>query len=126
MAKRATPSTSASKSSLLLLRLPLRSLTESYFSAFESYGAYVKGAVTDEEHEDVIRHACPSAGACGWVLLDFLLHCADYCRRGMFTANTMSTVRSKPRRQSPSRKRENDVLTKDALGLGGTGNDPAV
>lgn len=33
--------------------------------AFESYGAYIKGTIGDEEREDVIRHACPGAGACG-------------------------------------------------------------
>jgi len=44
--------------------------------AFESYGAYAVGAITDEERFDVVRHACPGAGACG----------------GMYTANTMSSA----------------------------------
>ncbi|KAH8928590.1 dihydroxy-acid and 6-phosphogluconate dehydratase [Atractiella rhizophila] len=43
--------------------------------AFEIYGAYLAGKVTEEERLDVIRHACPGPGGCG----------------GMFTANTMST-----------------------------------
>ncbi|KAJ7079092.1 dihydroxy-acid/6-phosphogluconate dehydratase [Mycena belliarum] len=43
---------------------------------FESYGAYTIGKVTEEEHFDVVRHACPGAGACG----------------GMYTANTMSSA----------------------------------
>ncbi|KAJ4483182.1 dihydroxy-acid/6-phosphogluconate dehydratase [Lentinula aciculospora] len=43
--------------------------------AFESYGAYRVGKISDEEHYDVVRHACPGAGACG----------------GMYTANTMSS-----------------------------------
>ncbi|KAF8197843.1 dihydroxy-acid/6-phosphogluconate dehydratase [Pholiota molesta] len=44
--------------------------------AFESYGAYAVGKISDEERFDVVRHACPGAGACG----------------GMFTANTMSSA----------------------------------
>ncbi|KAJ7772625.1 dihydroxy-acid/6-phosphogluconate dehydratase [Mycena maculata] len=43
---------------------------------FESYGAYATGKITDEERFDVVRHACPGAGACG----------------GMYTANTMSSA----------------------------------
>ncbi|GAW04323.1 dihydroxy-acid dehydratase [Lentinula edodes] len=42
--------------------------------AFEAYGAYRVGKISDEERYDVVRHACPGAGACG----------------GMYTANTMS------------------------------------
>ncbi|KZT10667.1 dihydroxy-acid dehydratase [Laetiporus sulphureus 93-53] len=44
--------------------------------AFESYGAYVVGKISDEERFDVVRHSCPGPGACG----------------GMFTANTMSSA----------------------------------
>ncbi|KAH6914356.1 dihydroxy-acid dehydratase [Coprinopsis sp. MPI-PUGE-AT-0042] len=44
--------------------------------AFESYGAFTVGKITDEERFDVVRHACPGAGACG----------------GMYTANTMSSA----------------------------------
>ncbi|KAF9452730.1 dihydroxy-acid dehydratase [Macrolepiota fuliginosa MF-IS2] len=44
--------------------------------AFESYGAFAIGKVSDEERFDVVRHACPGAGACG----------------GMYTANTMSSA----------------------------------
>ncbi|OJA21063.1 hypothetical protein AZE42_06814 [Rhizopogon vesiculosus] len=33
--------------------------------AFESYGAYAVGSITDEERFDVVRHSCPGAGACG-------------------------------------------------------------
>ncbi|KAF9469876.1 dihydroxy-acid/6-phosphogluconate dehydratase [Collybia nuda] len=44
--------------------------------AFESYGAYAVGKISDEERFDVVRHACPGAGACG----------------GMYTANTMSAA----------------------------------
>ncbi|GAA5868572.1 hypothetical protein JCM1840_005493 [Sporobolomyces johnsonii] len=43
--------------------------------AFESYGAFVKGRISNQEREDVVRHACPGVGACG----------------GLFTANTMSS-----------------------------------
>ncbi|OAX33289.1 dihydroxy-acid and 6-phosphogluconate dehydratase [Rhizopogon vinicolor AM-OR11-026] len=44
--------------------------------AYESYGAYAVGTITDEERFDVVRHSCPGAGACG----------------GMYTANTMSSA----------------------------------
>ncbi|THH19601.1 hypothetical protein EUX98_g8740 [Antrodiella citrinella] len=44
--------------------------------AFESYGAFTVGTITEEERFDVVRHSCPGAGACG----------------GMFTANTMSSA----------------------------------
>jgi len=44
-------------------------------STFEAYGKYVAGTISDEDRCDVIRHACPGAGACG----------------GMYTANTMAT-----------------------------------
>jgi dihydroxy-acid dehydratase len=44
--------------------------------AFESYGAFSVGKIDDKQRFDVVRHACPSAGACG----------------GMYTANTMSSA----------------------------------
>ncbi|KAI5123692.1 hypothetical protein M0805_001720 [Coniferiporia weirii] len=44
--------------------------------AFESFGAFTVGKISDEERFDVVRHACPGSGACG----------------GMYTANTMSTA----------------------------------
>lgn len=45
-------------------------------SAFQSYGAYLSGKLTEEDRLDVIRKACPGPGACG----------------GMYTANTMSSA----------------------------------
>jgi dihydroxy-acid dehydratase len=45
-------------------------------SAFQSYGQYISGAITEEQRFDIIRHACPGQGACG----------------GMYTANTMATA----------------------------------
>jgi dihydroxy-acid dehydratase len=45
-------------------------------SAFQSYGEYLAGSITDEEREEIVRHACPGAGACG----------------GMYTANTMASA----------------------------------
>ena len=45
-------------------------------SAFQSYGEYVAGRITDEERQEIVRHACPGAGACG----------------GMYTANTMAVA----------------------------------
>lgn len=43
-------------------------------SAFQAYGEYLAGKITEEERQGIIRHACPGAGACG----------------GMYTANTMA------------------------------------
>ncbi len=45
-------------------------------SAFTCYGARLTGKMTDAERREVVRHACPGAGACG----------------GMYTANTMATA----------------------------------
>src|SRR3954464_6634750 len=45
-------------------------------SAFTCYGAQMMGKMTDSERRDVVRRACPGAGACG----------------GMYTANTMATA----------------------------------
>lgn len=45
-------------------------------SAFQCYGEYLVGRITEEQRSDVIRHACPGAGACG----------------GMYTANTMASA----------------------------------
>lgn len=45
-------------------------------SAFQSYGSYLAGKITDEEREAIVRHSCPGAGACG----------------GMYTANTMGSA----------------------------------
>lgn len=43
-------------------------------SAFQAYGEYLTGKISEEERQGVIRNACPGAGACG----------------GMYTANTMA------------------------------------
>jgi len=45
-------------------------------SAFQSYGEYIAQRITEEERCDIVRHACPGAGACG----------------GMYTANTMASA----------------------------------
>ena len=45
-------------------------------SAFQSYGEFIAERITEEQRSDVIRHACPGAGACG----------------GMYTANTMASA----------------------------------
>lgn len=44
-------------------------------STFEAYGAKIAGIIDEQEMNEIIRHACPGAGACG----------------GMYTANTMSS-----------------------------------
>ena len=33
--------------------------------AFESYGAFVTGQISEEERFDVVRHSCNGHGACG-------------------------------------------------------------
>ncbi|MEE2982434.1 MAG: dihydroxy-acid dehydratase [Pseudomonadota bacterium] len=45
-------------------------------SAFQSYGAFIAGSISDEERQDIVKNACPGAGACG----------------GMYTANTMASA----------------------------------
>ncbi|XP_016550596.1 dihydroxy-acid dehydratase, chloroplastic [Capsicum annuum] len=45
-------------------------------SAFQVYGEYVSGAVSDAQRMNVVRNSCPGAGACG----------------GMYTANTMASA----------------------------------
>jgi dihydroxy-acid dehydratase len=45
-------------------------------SAFQSYGEYLAGTITDEQRIDIVKHSCPGAGACG----------------GMYTANTMAVA----------------------------------
>jgi dihydroxy-acid dehydratase len=45
-------------------------------SAFQSYGEFVAHRIDEEARFDVVRHACPGAGACG----------------GMYTANTMASA----------------------------------
>lgn len=45
-------------------------------SAFQCYGEYVSGSITDEYRRTVLQNSCPGAGACG----------------GMYTANTMAAA----------------------------------
>jgi dihydroxy-acid dehydratase len=45
-------------------------------SAFQSYGEFVAGNIDEETRQDIVRFACPGAGACG----------------GMYTANTMASA----------------------------------
>ena len=41
-------------------------------SAFQSYGEFLAGKITEEERQDIVQNSCPGPGACG----------------GMYTANT--------------------------------------
>lgn len=45
-------------------------------SAFQSYGEFIAGRLDEESRLDIVRNACPGAGACG----------------GMYTANTMAAA----------------------------------
>jgi dihydroxyacid dehydratase/phosphogluconate dehydratase len=57
-----------------MVSLEILRLSEYRSNIFE--GAFAVGKISDEERFDVVRHACPGAGACG----------------GMYTANTMSSA----------------------------------
>jgi dihydroxy-acid dehydratase len=45
-------------------------------SAFQSYGEYLAGRIDEPQRRQIVRNACPGAGACG----------------GMYTANTMASA----------------------------------
>jgi len=45
-------------------------------SAFQSYGEFIAKRIDEDGRFDIVRHACPGAGACG----------------GMYTANTMASA----------------------------------
>lgn len=45
-------------------------------SAFQSYGEYLAGSITEDERKAIVSSSCPGAGACG----------------GMYTANTMAAA----------------------------------
>src|SRR6266404_996004 len=45
-------------------------------SAFQVYGEYIAGKISDEDRQAIVRRSCPGAGACG----------------GMYTANTMASA----------------------------------
>jgi len=45
-------------------------------SAFQCFGQYVAGKIDEATRQEIVKHACPGAGACG----------------GMYTANTMATA----------------------------------
>jgi dihydroxy-acid dehydratase len=45
-------------------------------SAFQSYGEFIAKRIDEDGRFDIVRHACPGAGACG----------------GMYTANTMAAA----------------------------------
>lgn len=55
---------------------PINSDSLDIISAFQSYGQYVAGTISDDERAGIVRNACPGVGACG----------------GMYTANTMATA----------------------------------
>jgi len=45
-------------------------------SAFQSYGEFISDRIDEDTRQDIVRHSCPGAGACG----------------GMYTANTMASA----------------------------------
>ncbi|KAF0548158.1 dihydroxy-acid dehydratase [Gigaspora margarita] len=34
-------------------------------SAFQSYGSYIAGSISEEKRYDIVKHSCPGPGACG-------------------------------------------------------------
>ena len=54
----------------------LRDRSLDVVSAFEAWGEKVAGTISEKEFKEVIKNACPGAGACG----------------GMYTANTMASA----------------------------------
>ena len=53
-----------------------RGETLDIISAFQSYGEFLADRIDDGRRREIVRHACPGAGACG----------------GMYTANTMASA----------------------------------
>ncbi|MCA9231296.1 MAG: dihydroxy-acid dehydratase [Planctomycetales bacterium] len=45
-------------------------------SAFQCYGEFLAGSISEDERQEIVRKSCPGAGACG----------------GMYTANTMASA----------------------------------
>jgi len=45
-------------------------------SAFQCYGQYLAGTISEEQRKEIVKNSCPGAGACG----------------GMYTANTMASA----------------------------------
>ncbi|MFM9117400.1 MAG: dihydroxy-acid dehydratase, partial [Planctomycetota bacterium] len=45
-------------------------------SAFQCYGQYLAGSITEAQRKEIVKKSCPGAGACG----------------GMYTANTMASA----------------------------------
>ncbi|KAF1961891.1 dihydroxy-acid dehydratase [Byssothecium circinans] len=56
--------------------MPADNQTVDIVSAFQAYGQFITGDISEEQRFDIIRHACNGQGACG----------------GMYTANTMATA----------------------------------
>ena len=56
--------------------MPKDNQTVDIVSAFQAYGQFITGDISEEQRFDIIRHACNGQGACG----------------GMYTANTMATA----------------------------------
>ncbi|WP_126456279.1 dihydroxy-acid dehydratase [Sulfuriflexus mobilis] len=54
----------------------LKDQTLDIVSAFQSYGEFLAGKISDDERQGIVENACPGAGACG----------------GMYTANTMASA----------------------------------
>ena len=55
---------------------PAEPTTRDVVSAFQAYGEYLSGRITEEQRQEIVRKSIPGCGACG----------------GMYTANTMASA----------------------------------
>ena len=55
---------------------PTTETSRDIVSAFQSYGEFLAGTITEEQRKEIVKTSCPGAGACG----------------GMYTANTMASA----------------------------------
>lgn len=75
-------------------------------SAFQAYGQFLSGDITEKQRFDIIQHACPGAGACG----------------GMYTANTMASaieIMGMTLPGSSSNPAESNAKQRECLAAGG-------
>ncbi|TPX54335.1 dihydroxy-acid dehydratase [Synchytrium endobioticum] len=81
-------------------------------NAFQSYGQYVSGKITEEERMDLVQHACPGPGGCGAEYPGKLEECAQV---GPAIRNLLEKD-IKPRDIMTRQAFENAMVTVMALG----------
>jgi dihydroxy-acid dehydratase len=91
-------------------------------SAFQCYGQYLSGAISDAQRQEIVRHACPGAGACGGMYTANTMACAIEAL-GMSLPYSASTPATDPEKLIECRKAgaairhllENDIKPKDIM-----------